>query len=153
MRTVLLPKKKLLTFLNIADPNDLNGDRNTTFDFPFETIENIVVADENTILVANDNNYPFSQGREGDIDNNEVIAIDLENPLNLDPNLGGNIMNPTPIENTGITEQPAQMTGLNGSDLGENPVNETNNSPNSAVNSGTKETDPTKAKKRNHDDW
>ncbi len=107
-------KEEVVDLLNIDDPNDLNGDRNSTFDFPFETIENIVVADENTILVANDNNYPFSQGREGDIDNNEVIAIDLENPLNLDPNLGGNIMNPTFIENTGITEQPAQMKGLNG---------------------------------------
>ncbi len=34
--------------------------------------------------------YPFSQGREGDIDNNEVILINLEQPLNLDSNLGGN---------------------------------------------------------------
>ncbi len=107
-------KEEVVDLLNIEDPNDLNSDGNTTFDFPFETIENIVVADENTILVANDNNYPFSQGREGDIDNNEVIAINLDTPLNLDPNLGGNIMNPTPIENTGITEQPAQMIGLNG---------------------------------------
>ncbi len=107
-------KEEVVDLLNIEDPNDLNGDRNTTFNFPFETIENIVVADENTILVANDNNYPFSQGREGNIDNNEVIAINLDTPLNLDSNLGGNIMNPTFIENTGITEQPAQMTGLNG---------------------------------------
>ena len=78
----------------------------------FGTIEDIVVVDENTILVANDNNYPFSQGREGDIDNNEVILINLEQPLNLDSNLGGNAMT-SDLVNDGKTNQPAQMTGLN----------------------------------------
>ncbi len=107
-------KEEVVDLLNIDDPNDLNGDGKTTFDFPFQTIENIVVVDENTILVANDNNYPFSQGREEDIDNNEAILINLEVPLNLDPNLGGSTVNPTFLTNSGDTEQPAQMTGLNG---------------------------------------
>lgn len=107
-------KEEVVDLLNIDDPDDLNADGKTTFDFPFQTIENVVVIDENTILVANDNNYPFSQGREGDIDNNEAILIDLEQPLNLDPNLGGTPVTSTPIINTGDTEQPAQMTGLNG---------------------------------------
>ncbi len=79
----------------------------------FGTIEDIVVVDENTILVANDNNYPFSQGREGNIDNNEIILIDLEQPLNLDPNLGGKAVTSN-LVNDGKTNQPAQMTGLNG---------------------------------------
>ena len=107
-------KEEVVDLLNVEDPDDLNGDGQTTYSMPFITIEDVVVVDEDTILVANDNNYPFSQGREGDIDNNEAVLIDLEQPLNLDSNLGGNIMNPTPIENTGITEQPAQAKGLNG---------------------------------------
>ncbi len=107
-------KELVVDLLNIADPNDLNGDGSTTFDMPFETIEDVVVIDENTILVANDNNYPFSQGREGDIDNNEVVLINLEQPLNLDPSLGGNAITPTLTELESNTTQPAQMTGLNG---------------------------------------
>ena len=107
-------KTELVDLLNIQDPHDLNGDGNTTYDMPFVTIEDVVVIDENTILVANDNNYPFSQGREGDIDNNEVVLIQLEESLDLDPRLGGNAFTPTLIENTGDTEQPAQMIGLNG---------------------------------------
>jgi secreted PhoX family phosphatase len=107
-------KEEVVDLLNIDDPDDLNGDRKTTFDFPFQTVEDVIVIDENTILVANDNNYPFSQGREDDIDNNEAILIDLEQPLNLDPNLGGTPVTPTPIINNGDTAQPAQMIGLDG---------------------------------------
>jgi secreted PhoX family phosphatase len=107
-------KEEVVDLLNIDDPNDLNGDGKTTFDFPFQTVENLVVIDKNTILVANDNNYPFSQGREEDIDNNEAILINLDTSLNLDPNLGGTPVTPTSIINTGDTEQPAQMIGLNG---------------------------------------
>ncbi|WP_199344856.1 MULTISPECIES: esterase-like activity of phytase family protein [Nostoc] len=87
-------KEEVADLLNIQDPNDLNGDGKTTFDFPFVTIENVLVVDKNTILVANDNNYPFSTGRPGDdpqnpvIDNNEIILLKLENPLNLAPGLG-----------------------------------------------------------------
>ncbi|WP_416289979.1 esterase-like activity of phytase family protein [Nostoc sp. UHCC 0251] len=87
-------KEEVADLLNIQDPNDLNGDGKTTFDFPFVTIENVLVVDKNTILVANDNNYPFSTGRPGDdpqnpvIDNNEIILLKLENPLNLAPDLG-----------------------------------------------------------------
>ncbi|MEO0887157.1 MAG: glycerophosphodiester phosphodiesterase, partial [Cyanobacteria bacterium J06648_10] len=72
-----------------SDPDDLNGDGETTFDFPFVTIEDVLVLDEDTILVANDNNYPFSTGRsDTEIDNNEIIQIKLSEPLNLDPRLG-----------------------------------------------------------------
>ena len=87
-------KEEVADLLNIQDPNDLNGDGKTTFDFPFLTIENVLVVDKNTILVANDNNYPFSTGRPGNdpqnpvIDNNEIILLKLENPLNLAPGLG-----------------------------------------------------------------
>ncbi|WP_253274266.1 esterase-like activity of phytase family protein [Myxosarcina sp. GI1] len=85
-------KEEVVDLLNIADPNDLNEDGKTSFSFPFVTIEDVVVVDEDTILVANDNNYPFSMGREGDIDNNEVILIDLNKPLNIDSRIGENPM-------------------------------------------------------------
>ena len=87
-------KEEVADLLNIQDPNDLNGDGKTTFDFPFQTIENVLVVDKNTILVANDNNYPFSTGRPGNdpqnpvIDNNEILQLKLEKPLNLAPGLG-----------------------------------------------------------------
>jgi glycerophosphoryl diester phosphodiesterase len=81
-------KEEVVDLLNIADPNDLNGDGNATFDFPFVTIEDLLVLDEDTLLVANDNNFPFSIGRGPDIDNNEIIQIELAKPLNLDSLLG-----------------------------------------------------------------
>ncbi|WP_414755669.1 esterase-like activity of phytase family protein [Anabaena sp. CCY 9910] len=81
-------KQEIADLLNIQDPNDLNRDGKTTFDFPFTTIESVVVVDANTILVANDNNYPFSVGRPPAIDNNEIILLRLEQPLNLAPGLG-----------------------------------------------------------------
>ena len=61
----------------------------------------------------NDTEFLVIEG-ERDIDNNEVILIDLETPLNLDPNLGGNALTLEFLQNTGDTEQPAQMIGLNG---------------------------------------
>ncbi|MGV2828898.1 esterase-like activity of phytase family protein [Myxosarcina sp. GI1(2024)] len=91
-------KEEVVDLLNIADPNDLNDDGETTFSFPFVTIEDVVVVDEDTILVANDNNYPFSMGREEGIDNNEVILLDLEKPLDLAPELGGDVTTPDPTE-------------------------------------------------------
>ncbi|ERN41995.1 glycerophosphoryl diester phosphodiesterase family [Rubidibacter lacunae KORDI 51-2] len=81
-------KEEVVDLLDIDDPNDLNGDGETTFDFPFVTIEDVLVLDENTILVANDNNYPFSVGRGPDIDNNEIIQIFLDTPLALADGLG-----------------------------------------------------------------
>lgn len=81
-------KEEVIDLLNIADPDDLNRDGSTTFRFPFVTIEDVVVIDERTVLVANDNNFPFSQGRPPAIDNNEIIQVQLQRPLNLDLRLG-----------------------------------------------------------------
>jgi glycerophosphoryl diester phosphodiesterase len=83
-------KEKVVDLLNIQDPQDLNKDGKTTFTFPFETIEDVLVIDKNTLLVANDNNYPFSLGRPPAIDNNESILLKLENPLKVDPRVGVN---------------------------------------------------------------
>jgi len=110
-------KEEVADLLNIQDPNDLNGDGKTTFDFPFVTIENVLVVDKDTILVANDNNYPFSTGRPGNdpqnpvIDNNEIILLKLENPLNLAPGLGqpqAEEINSGSTTSDDITVQPNQ---------------------------------------------
>ncbi|MCG6133882.1 MAG: phytase [Nostoc sp. LLA-1] len=78
-----VPKEEIVDLLNISDPNDLNQDGDTKFTFPFVTIEAVVVIDENTLLLTNDNNYPFSVGRPPLIDNNEIILLGLDKPLNL----------------------------------------------------------------------
>ncbi|WP_245846652.1 hypothetical protein ACSTAY_17750 [Vreelandella alkaliphila] len=47
------------------------------------TIENVDRVDESTIVVANDNNYPFSIGRQqGRADDNELILLNVEDFLN-----------------------------------------------------------------------
>jgi hypothetical protein len=86
-------KEEVVDLLNVKDPNDLNKDGSTQFVFPFQTIESVVVLDANTILVANDNNYPFSIGRPPAIDNNEIIQLTLDKPLNL----------PTPVLSVAAT--------------------------------------------------
>jgi hypothetical protein len=46
------------------------------FTFPFVTIENVAVVDVDHIIVANDNNLPFSSGRQiGKNDDNEFILL------------------------------------------------------------------------------
>ncbi|MEO0834418.1 MAG: alkaline phosphatase [Cyanobacteria bacterium J06642_3] len=102
-------KTELVDLLNIEDPDDLNGDGETIYDMPFVTIEDVVVVDEDTILVANDNNFPFSMGRESDIDNNEIALIDLEQPLDLDPTLGGSPLTDTSTPDTELETTLAQV--------------------------------------------
>jgi glycerophosphoryl diester phosphodiesterase len=81
-------KEEVANLLNIPDPLDLNKDGSTTYRMPFVTIESILVLDANTILVGNDNNYPFSIGRPPAIDNNEIVQITLDKPLNLSSLVG-----------------------------------------------------------------
>nr|WP_322657642.1 phytase [Dendronalium sp. ChiSLP03b]MDZ8203938.1 phytase [Dendronalium sp. ChiSLP03b] len=114
-------KEEIADLLNIQDPNDLNKDGSTKFTFPFTTIEDVLVLDAKTILVANDNNYPFSTGRPGGIDNNEIIILDLEKPLDLaSPSLTKNANDIFTISGIGLKQQ-LQVT-LTGSDS--NRVNE-----------------------------
>ncbi|MBF2029519.1 MAG: esterase-like activity of phytase family protein [Oscillatoriales cyanobacterium C42_A2020_001] len=94
----VVAKEELVDLLNIQDPDDLNGDGSTTFTFPFQTIEDVLVLDANTILVANDNNYPFSIGRPPAIDNNEIIVLHLSAPLDLDPRVGRQTAHDCPDE-------------------------------------------------------
>ena len=81
-------KREVVDLLDIRDPDDLNGDGDTAFSFPFVTIENVLVLDSDKILVANDNNYPFSLGRGPDIDNTEIIVLQLGHELRLSPKPG-----------------------------------------------------------------
>ena len=62
-----------IDLMDIADPNgvarletDAARDLSGKFTFPFFTIEDVMVVDDTHILVANDNNLPFSSGRELD---------------------------------------------------------------------------------------
>ena len=72
--------------LDIQDPNRLArvGQRaDGRFTFPFVTIENVDRVDEAHIIVANDNNFPFSRGRTPERpDNNEFILLEVADFLN-----------------------------------------------------------------------
>ena len=100
-------KEEVANLLNIKDTNDLNGDGSTTYTMPFQTIEDVLVLDSKTILVANDNNYPFSIGRSPAIDNNEIVILELEKPLALDSRLG---------VAAAIAEAPSLKSGTSGVD-------------------------------------
>ena len=76
-------KTELVDLMNIADPNDLNGDGSTTFTFPYVTIENVHVIDAHTLLVVNDNNFPGGGGRALTSDNTEFLKIHLDDALNV----------------------------------------------------------------------
>ena len=78
-------KTDLLNLLAIADPNDLNADGSSNFTLPFVTIEDILPVDAHTLLIGNDNNYPFSSGRTpGQPDNSEFALIRFDAPLFAD---------------------------------------------------------------------
>lgn len=80
-------KKTLVAdLMNLADPNNRggNGTTNGVFTFPFITIEDVIAVDRQTILVANDNNFPFSSGRTPGLpDDNEIILVRLDQPLDV----------------------------------------------------------------------
>jgi len=74
-------KVAYIDLLDIQDPDGVarQGQRDDArFTFPFVTIENVDRVDETHIIVANDNNYPFSIGRElGQRDDNEMILLEV----------------------------------------------------------------------------
>ncbi|MGY2895478.1 esterase-like activity of phytase family protein [Deinococcus sp. UYEF24] len=81
-------KTEVADLLNIRDPQNLAG-FGPTFRFPFVTIEDVLVLDANTILVANDNNYPGTGGRGADVkDPNEFLVLKLDAPLTLGAGIG-----------------------------------------------------------------
>ncbi|MEW6678431.1 MAG: esterase-like activity of phytase family protein [Pseudomonadota bacterium] len=74
-------KTELVDLMNIADPDDLNGDGSTTFSFPYVTIEDVLVLDSKTLLVVNDNNFPGGGGRDVFSDDTEFLKISLAAPI------------------------------------------------------------------------
>lgn len=79
-------KTLVVDLLDIADPHDLNRDGKLTFDFPFVTIEDVLILDAHTLLVINDNNYPGNGGRTVlGPDSTEFIQIRLDTALNVSP--------------------------------------------------------------------
>jgi hypothetical protein len=88
-------KAEVLDLLDIADPNGTStsaplprpgdfglGDR---FRFPFTTIEDAVILSPSELLVINDNNFPFSAGRNPSLpDDNECIRVRLDHTLDVD---------------------------------------------------------------------
>jgi len=81
-----LIKQELADLLNIRDPNGISlpgrpGDigLGDPFKMPFVTIESVLPLDDHRILVINDNNFPFSTGRNPTLpDDTEFVVIDLQ---------------------------------------------------------------------------
>lgn len=74
-----------IDLLDIQDPKGLArvGGKNGKFTFPFVTIEDVDVVDAEHIVVANDNNLPYSSGRRlGRNDDNEFILLHVPELLN-----------------------------------------------------------------------
>ena len=81
-------KQELVDLMKLADPNDLNKDGLRSYAFGYSHIENLLIIDKNTLLVANDNN---NQERT------YFIKIKLDTDLNLasfnQPNININAWN------------------------------------------------------------
>ncbi|CAM4046489.1 esterase-like activity of phytase family protein [Kibdelosporangium persicum] len=76
-----LDKTLVADLMNIANPRRVGG-FGETFTFPFQTIEDLVLLDDRTLGVLNDNNLPFSSGRTaGKPDDNEFIVLRLPDDL------------------------------------------------------------------------
>jgi hypothetical protein len=69
-----------IDLLKIADPNNKKrqGGGDGFYDMPFNTIENVDLIDSTHIIVADDNNLPFSAGRALDkADDNEFVLLEV----------------------------------------------------------------------------
>ncbi|KKB12894.1 hypothetical protein VE25_04890 [Devosia geojensis] len=76
----VLEKIAYIDLMDIRDPDGIapRGTIDGVFNFPFVTIEDVDRVDETTIVVANDNNYPGSVGREaGRADDNEIVLLEV----------------------------------------------------------------------------
>jgi hypothetical protein len=75
---------ELVDLMKLDDPHDLNGDNSAVFTFPYVTIENVLLIDARTLLVVNDNNFPYGGGRELASDATKFLRIRLPVPLVCD---------------------------------------------------------------------
>ncbi|MBB2900004.1 hypothetical protein FHR75_000792 [Kineococcus radiotolerans] len=78
-------KTQLVNLMAVPDPDGVAGELSAAsgfLTFPFTTIESVDVTGEHTIVVGNDNNFPFSAGRtEGAPDANEFLTIEVQADL------------------------------------------------------------------------
>jgi hypothetical protein len=80
-----LVKRELVDLLEVRDPDGISlpareGDigLGDPFAFPFQTIESLLPIGRGRLLVLNDNNYPFSAGRNpGRPDDTEAIVVEV----------------------------------------------------------------------------
>ena len=84
-----LPTTPLVDLLSLSNPALVGGPAQpgtvglgNPFGLPFQTIESLLVQDRRTLVIANDNNFPFSSGRRtGAPDDNEIVQIRLPQPI------------------------------------------------------------------------
>ncbi len=70
--------REIADLLSLDDPHNLVG-MGAVFRYPFSTIESVVMPDPQTLVIVNDNNYPFSVGRHSDKpDDTELIVVRVE---------------------------------------------------------------------------
>ncbi len=74
-------KTEVVDLMQLADPDDLNGDGQRMFTFPYVTIESVLPLDSSTLLVTNDNNFPGGGGRALTADVTEFLKIRLATPI------------------------------------------------------------------------
>lgn len=74
-------KTEVVDLMQVADPHDLNGDGQRSFTFPYVTIESVLPLDSQTLLVTNDNNFPYGGGRALNADVTEFLKIRLAKPI------------------------------------------------------------------------
>jgi hypothetical protein len=92
----LLPKATLIDLMAIPDPDNTGRDGDY-FRFPYATIESIVPTGDRDLLLVDDNNFPFSNGRsfsQGATpgnglapDPNEFIDVRVRPGLHVDPRI------------------------------------------------------------------
>lgn len=76
----VLSKRLLVDLLDVSDPLDIGGPlpglMPNKFNFPFDSIESVVVLDDRHLVIAIDTNYPDEDGRvPGKPDDTEVIRL------------------------------------------------------------------------------
>jgi len=87
-----LRKELLVDLMQIGDPDGITADEagaiglGEVFKFPFVTIESVYPVGARTLLVINDNNFPFSSGRRPGRapDDSEFILLRLPEALDLE---------------------------------------------------------------------
>ncbi len=91
------PKVLVADLMDVADPAGISAlggplssgaiGLGSTFTMPFVTIESVLVADPRTLLIVNDNNYPFSVGRRPNApnapDDSEFVLLRLADSLRV----------------------------------------------------------------------